>query len=352
MTRPILLVIGAGVAGLTAARDLIARGHSVTVLEARNRIGGRALSIPTGRGAVDLGPAWIWPSAQPNICDMLDQLGLERIPQFEDGTFVYETAKGIQRGNVPNRYGDAARIRGGVGALVHAMAAALPPGTIRLDQPVSALDLTSKPQITTATEDHWTADIVISTAPLPIVSEWNVTPAWTANLQSAMTRWPTWMAAHAKVVAIYDNPFWRESGLSGSAVSQVGPLVEIADQSDSQLDQFALFGFVGWPYQNRQDRKALHDEALAQLSRLFGPQAAHPKDLHIMDWATEPFTATKADRMPPMGHPPYGAPELSQHIQDRLLFAGAEVAQTHGGLIEGAVETGLKAARKATDLLG
>jgi monoamine oxidase len=160
------------------------------------------------------------------------------------------------------------------------------------------------------------------------------------------------MAAHAKFVAIYDRPFWREAGLSGSSVSQVGPLVEIADQSDPELDQFALFGFVGWPFENRQDNNALRDAALAQLSRLFGSQAAHPKDLHVMDWAAESFTATTADQTPPMGHPPYGASELSQLVQDRLLFAGAEVSQTHGGLIEGAVETGLTAARKAAALLG
>ena len=41
----------------------------------------------------------------------------------------------------------------------------------------------------------------------------------------------TWMAPHAKYVAIYDAPFWRDQGLSGSARSALGPLAEVHDVS-------------------------------------------------------------------------------------------------------------------------
>src|SRR5262245_11948175 len=54
-----VIVIGAGAAGLAAARELCARGFSATVLEARDRIGGR---VWTHRGfgvAIDLGAMWI-----------------------------------------------------------------------------------------------------------------------------------------------------------------------------------------------------------------------------------------------------------------------------------------------------
>lgn len=351
MKHPNVIVIGAGLAGLTAARDLVAQGIDVTVLEARARVGGRAISLPAGQGGVDLGPAWIWPSVQPKVCAMLDELGLMMLPQFEDGTFVYETAQGLQRGSFPRRYGDAARIRGGVGALADALAAALPAETIHFGEAVSALDLTRTPRITTNNGRVWQSEMVICAVPPPIAAAWDVTPKWAEQLRHAMARWPTWMAAHAKVVAVYDTPFWRKAGLSGSAVSQVGPLVEIADQSDPDMEQFALFGFVGWPFAQRQDQTVLRDAALDQLTRLFGPQAASPKTMRIMDWAAEPFTATKADQTPPAGHPPYGAPELSYPVHDRLLFAGAEVSQSHGGLIEGAIETGHNVAQKAADLL-
>ena len=52
------LVIGAGVAGLKAAADLAAKGYSVTVLEARDRIGGRIHTIQTAYGPLELGAQW------------------------------------------------------------------------------------------------------------------------------------------------------------------------------------------------------------------------------------------------------------------------------------------------------
>lgn len=52
-----VLVIGAGLAGLGAARELSHRGYNVTVLEAASRVGGRLLSanLDDGEAAVDLG---------------------------------------------------------------------------------------------------------------------------------------------------------------------------------------------------------------------------------------------------------------------------------------------------------
>jgi len=56
-----VIVIGAGLAGLTVATDLAARGASVLVLEARDRIGGRVWSIPSSRSAlhVELGAEFV-----------------------------------------------------------------------------------------------------------------------------------------------------------------------------------------------------------------------------------------------------------------------------------------------------
>lgn len=341
------LVLGAGLAGLTAALRLHQAGHSVTLLEARSRIGGRALSLPVGKGAIDLGPSWIWPDHQPQVMSLLAEMGLETLPQFEDGDFLHELHGQTRRGAFPHRYGDAARVRGGVQALADAMAAALPDAAIRLDQAVSAVDLSAMPRVTTMNGSVWSGDVVICAVPGPIADTWSVTPAWSDDLRRAFHQWPTWMAAHAKLVAVYDRPFWRTAGLSGGAVSQVGPLVEIADQSDPEAGVHGLFGFVGVPFEHRGDVGALTSAALDQLVRLFGAQARAPAALHLMDWAGEPFTATPADRAPPQGHPPYGAPALSRTVAGCLFFAGAEVSARNGGLIEGAIEIGARAAQSA-----
>ncbi|WP_189799510.1 NAD(P)/FAD-dependent oxidoreductase [Tateyamaria sp. syn59] len=348
MTRA--LVLGAGLAGLVAALRLHQVGHDVTVLEARDRVGGRALTLPVAQGGIDLGPAWIWPAYQPNIMALLNEMDMSTLPQDETGDFVLETEGNLQRGAFPKRYTDAARIRSGVQTLAQRVAAALPQGTIHLTQEVHTLDLRGRPQVTTQS-GTWKADVVICAVPGPIAAAWKVTPAWPTPVAQGLVRWPTWMAAHAKVVVQYDDPFWRDAGLSGGAISHRGPLFEIADQSDTEAGVFALFGFVSLPFDARQDQAELTRRSLAQLKRLFGPKAAQPRRTAVMDWAAERLTATPADRTQPHGHPNYGALSATGSVGGRLFFAGAEVSATHGGLIEGAIETGEHAAAMAARAL-
>ena len=55
-----VVVVGAGLAGLAAARTLARRGREVLVMEARDRLGGRLHTVPLGAGVVaDLGGAWL-----------------------------------------------------------------------------------------------------------------------------------------------------------------------------------------------------------------------------------------------------------------------------------------------------
>ncbi|HZA19259.1 MAG TPA: FAD-dependent oxidoreductase, partial [Actinomycetota bacterium] len=56
-------IVGAGFAGLVAARDLVAAGPSVVVLEARDRVGGRVLNHDIGDGKViEVGGQWVGPT--------------------------------------------------------------------------------------------------------------------------------------------------------------------------------------------------------------------------------------------------------------------------------------------------
>lgn len=81
------IVIGAGLSGLVAARRLAAGGASVRVLEARDRVGGRTLSVPLGHGIADLGGQWITPT-QDRVAALADELGAARFAQHRAGSPV------------------------------------------------------------------------------------------------------------------------------------------------------------------------------------------------------------------------------------------------------------------------
>lgn len=84
-----VVVVGAGLAGLAAARRLVAEGRSVVVLEARDRVGGRTLNAPLGDGhAADLGGTWIGPT-QNAVAALADELGLETFAQYDEGDNIY-----------------------------------------------------------------------------------------------------------------------------------------------------------------------------------------------------------------------------------------------------------------------
>lgn len=72
-----VIVVGAGVAGLTAADAARCAGAEVVVVEARDRVGGRTWTAPLGAGAVDLGAAWIHGPVGNPLAEAVRAAGLE-----------------------------------------------------------------------------------------------------------------------------------------------------------------------------------------------------------------------------------------------------------------------------------
>src|SRR5258708_29906588 len=77
MTDPDVIIIGAGAAGLGAARRLAAAGIAVHIIEARNRVGGRAWTAHAPSGLpIELGCAWLHSADENELCALALQNGL------------------------------------------------------------------------------------------------------------------------------------------------------------------------------------------------------------------------------------------------------------------------------------
>ncbi|MFH7245558.1 MAG: flavin monoamine oxidase family protein [Spirulina sp.] len=88
-----IVVIGAGLAGLAAARELQGNGHDVVVVEARDRIGGRVWTSSKWADApLDLGASWIHGTQGNPITALADQINAQRITTSYDRSITYTTS--------------------------------------------------------------------------------------------------------------------------------------------------------------------------------------------------------------------------------------------------------------------
>ncbi len=151
-----------------------------------------------------------------------------------------------------------------------------------------------------------------------------------------------------KVEAVYDAPFWRDAGLTGQAVSDVGPVAATFDNTPDDGAPGVIMGFIGgddarlWGLKSRAERSAA---VLDLFSRIFGPQAANATDYIEHDWSEDPWTrGCPVGFMPPGVLSLYG-PSLREPI-GRIHWAGTETAEVWNGYMDGAVTSGQRAAQE------
>lgn len=91
-----VIIIGAGLAGLTAAHDILRAGYTCLILEARDRVGGKTWSqeLEDGRGTVDLGAAWINDVSQTKMYALAERYNADLIEQNTSGDCVLQDSDG------------------------------------------------------------------------------------------------------------------------------------------------------------------------------------------------------------------------------------------------------------------
>ncbi|AAZ18694.1 possible monoamine oxidase [Psychrobacter arcticus 273-4] len=350
MKKVSVAIIGGGLSGLYAAYLLEKKGIDYVLLEARPTLGGRIATAKSAQtlDSFDLGPSWFWPDYQPQLAHLIDELKLESVAQFEEGDMMVEqaVADAAVRTHGYKSSPPSMRLKGGMAALIEALYLRLDASRISTGQIVRQLNNTGH-YIEIISKDEseqvtaWQAQHVLLALP-PRLAQESITfqPALPTNLAVQWQETATWMAPHAKYVAVYDTPFWQKQGLSGAARSAQGPMVEIHDASVVDASG-AIFGFIGVPAPVRQgiSEEVLKTHCRAQLVRLFGVEAENPKREYLKDWSQEPFTSTAADVSSDGQHASAPISKATSGVWENCLTGiGSEWSTQFSGYLAGAID--------------
>ncbi len=437
------VVVGAGYAGLNAARVLKGAGRTVTVLEARDRVGGRVWTIEHDDGTpLDVGGQWIGPT-QERIIALTRALDVETFPTYSDGKNVLRLRDRNRRykGTIPNvgpfsllnigwamwRLSAMAKevpleapwaaprarewdeqtlaswmkrnihfktardlltvgletvysassadlsllhalffihsagkldhlldVRGGAqqdrfvtGAqtVANKMAEALG-GAVRLSSPVTRIVNDTDAVTVHAGEVAVRARRVIVAVPPALAGRLDYSPSLPGYRDQLTQRMP--MGSVIKCMAIYDRAFWRDEGLSGQAVSDAGPVSVTFDNSPPSGKPGVLMGFVEADAARKLGRLREADRreaVLACFSRYFGDRAKVPLAYVDKSWADEPWSRGCYVAFMPTGVWTSYGPALREPV-GRIHWAGTETATVWNGYIDGALESGERAARE------
>jgi monoamine oxidase len=453
-----VVVIGAGFAGLTAARALAKAGASVVVLEARNRVGGRALNLPLEGGAVTERGATFAGPTQDRILALAQELGVPTFPTYDTGSNVYlnqgrrstypsdgptgtapldplilpeltatvallAEMSGVVPGVAPGSAGRAGeydgqtleswinahtateRFRRLVPAVTRPVFGAEPrelsllfvlfyiaasgnesnPGTfernfntkdgaqmwrfeggtqriaelaarglrVTFNAPARRIDQTARGVRVEADGISVRAKSAIVAIPPTLAGRIDYHPALPASRDQLTQR--LGQGTLTKVTAVYGTPFWRDQGLTGTAVNADGLVNATFDDSPPSGRPGVLFGFVGGDSARAYERLPPAEgraRVLDELAALFGPQARNPTAFYDSRWTNERWTRGCPVAIAGPGTLlAYGA--ANRQPVGRVHWAGTETSTFWNGYMDGAVRSGERAAAEAlSDLHG
>ncbi len=333
-----ITIIGGGLSGLLMAYRLKGKGATVFVIEARDRVGGRILTLESETTApVEMGATWFH-QGHHYLANLLQELKIPTFIQHMKGATFYEPTPGapMQKIQLPQQ-APSYRIAGGSGVLIQRLADQLSDRELFLNQQVESINFEKDGVVVRTKDREFEADQVICCLPPKLlVNRIQCQPELPSELIKVAQHTHTWMKDSAKVMLTYAKPFWREADLSGAIFSRTGAMIELYDHSNAELTKFALGGFLN-PAYHQDSKEEQQEKVVAQLVSIFGSVAKGFLTYEDLNWANERYT-TNPHSIDPQPHQNNGHPFYKRTWFDgRLIFAGAETSAEHCGKMEGAV---------------
>ncbi|MEM9824053.1 MAG: NAD(P)/FAD-dependent oxidoreductase [Bacteroidota bacterium] len=334
-----ITIIGCGLTGLALANLLNEKGLKTTIIEARNRPGGRIWTHHNKEQApIEMGATWFGEKHR-HINALLAKLNIPSFIQKLGSKAIYEpiSTQPHKLVTLPPNSDPSYRIQGGSSRLINRLLENISDHQFYFGQEVKRIEAVNDTLHVSSDTHVFQTGFVISTLPPYLLNaKIQIYPALPDALRQVMNQTHTWMGESIKIGLRFAQPFWREETSSGTLFSNVGPIPELYDHSDETDNYYALKGFLNGAYYSlsKEERLAL---LLKQLRKYYGKKVDAYIDYQELVWRHEAYTYTPYQQ-PVLPHQNNGHQRYQEaYMNGKLFIAGAETANTFPGYMEGAI---------------